>query len=91
MVKLPTFPDEEEQRDAAANAAAAAVCNASSAGTESGLGLSSSSGPVSIPGAAGRPSPGGPGSRKSSQQWRRESVTIIEGVEEPGTDGSGTI
>ena len=68
--------DEEEQRDAAA---AAACAN----------GPVESSGPVPIPGAAaaaaaaGRPSLGPIGSsRKSSAQWRRESVTIVEGVEE---------
>ena len=70
------FTDEEEQRDAAA---AAACAN----------GPVESSGPVPIPGAAaaasaaGRPSLGPIGSsRKSSAQWRRESVTIVEGVEE---------
>ena len=69
-----SIKDEEEQRDAAA---AAACAN----------GPVESSGPVPIPGAtaassAGRPSLGPIGSRKSSAQWRRESVTIVEGVEE---------
>lgn len=71
-----SITDEEEQRDAAA---AAACAN----------GPVESSGPVPIPGAAaaasaaGRPSLGPIGSsRKSSAQWRRESVTIVEGVEE---------
>ena len=77
--EFPTFPDEEEQRDAAAANAAAAACNASGAAGEP-------CGPV----PAGRPCPGAAGlhgSMKSSQQWRRESVTIIEGVEEPGKEG----